>query len=284
MTNPVQDLLDKHGIRYIPSGKDFLTKCFNPDHNDTNPSFRIDQTRGIGHCFSCGFKFNIFKHYGVLSSNLTSVRVAKLKEKINDLKLVSVGLELPKGAKPWNTPYRNVSVQTLKDFEAFYTDFDEDYIDRIVFPIKNILGKTSAFVGRTTLSQGNPRYLIRPSNAQINPYPVVLPKSTKSIVLVEGIFDMLNMWDKGARNVVCVFGTTQLYKDTADKLLPYKVAGVEKVFILFDGDDAGRTASEKTKPLIEACGFTVEVIKLPDDMDPGDLTQEYVDSITEYTK
>lgn len=283
MADPVLELLQSKNVSYTPSGKDYLTKCFNPEHNDSNPSFRIDKVTGIAHCFSCGFKTNIFKFYGILTNN-TSIKIAKLKEKLQALKEVNDGLEMIKGAKPLTAPFRGVSLATLKEFEAFYTDMDEELIDRVIFPIKDIRDKTTAYVGRHTMSSGNPRYMIRPSGAQVGLYPAKLPNHPRNIILVEGIFDLLNMWDKGAKNVVCVFGTSKLYNDTAAKLMPYKVMGVEKIFILFDGDEAGKAAATKTKPLIEECGFTVEVVNLPDGMDPGELDQEYVDSIIEYTR
>lgn len=283
MTDPVLELLQSKNVSYMPSGKDYLTKCFNPEHNDSNPSFRIDKVTGIAHCFSCGYKTNIFKFYGILTNNV-SIKIAKLKEKLQALKEVNDGLEMIKGAKPLTSPFRGISLATLKEFEAFYTDTDEELVDRVIFPIKDIRDKTTAYVGRHTMSSGNPRYMIRPSGAQVGLYPAKLPNHPKNIVLVEGIFDLLNMWDKGAKNVVCVFGTSKLYNDTAAKLMPYKVMGVEKIFILFDGDEAGKTAATKTKPLIEECGFTVEVVNLPDGMDPGELDQDYVDSIVEYTR
>lgn len=282
MSDPVLDLLKAKNVDFRISGKDYVTKCFNPDHDDSNPSFRIDKTTGIAHCFSCGYKTNIFKYFGILSNNV-SLKVVKLKEKLNALKAVHDGLEMLVGAKPVNTQFRGISLATLKEFNAFYTDQDQEMIDRIIFPITDVRDKTVAFIGRHTLSSGNPRYIIKPSGAQFSLFPAKVAP-TKSIILVEGIFDFLNMWDKGARNVVCVFGTSRLYNDTAAKLLPYKMLGVERVYILYDGDEAGRTAAAKTKPLIEECGFTVEVVNLPDDMDPGELDTEYVNSIIEYTQ
>ena len=91
MADPVLELLQSKNVSYTPSGKDYLTKCFNPEHNDSNPSFRIDKVTGIAHCFSCGFKTNIFKFYGILTNN-TSIKIAKLKEKLQALKEVNDGL------------------------------------------------------------------------------------------------------------------------------------------------------------------------------------------------
>jgi len=283
MSDPVLELLKDKGVAFSVSGRDYVTKCFNPDHNDSNPSFRIDRGTGIAHCFSCGFKTNIFKYYGLLTNNV-SVRVAKLKEKLNALKESTNGLDPLDGAKPINRSFRNISTQTLKHFKAFETDQVEKMIDRIVFPITDVRGKTVCYVGRHSMSNGNPRYVNYPSGASIPLFPAKFQEKHRTIVLVEGIFDMLNCYDKGLRNTVCTFGTSKLLNETKEKMLSYKVMGIEKVFILYDGDEAGREAARKIKPLIEEAGFLTEIIDLPEGQDPGVITQEDVNSLIEYTK
>jgi DNA primase len=51
---------------------------------------------------------------------------------------------------------------------------------------------------------------------------------------------------------------------------------------LFDGDEAGEKGAQQLKPLIEQSEFVVEIIKLPEGSDPGELAQEDVISIAEY--
>jgi hypothetical protein len=80
--------------------------------------------------------------------------------------------------------------------------------DRIIFPIRDITGKTVVYVARHTLSNGNPRYINYPSKMQIPLFPPQIPSGHKSWVLVEGIFDMLNLYDKGLKNVTCTFFPT----------------------------------------------------------------------------
>jgi len=283
MSDPVLELLKSKAVPFQISGKDYVTKCFNPDHNDTNPSFRIDRMTGIAHCFSCGFKTNIFKYYGLLTNNV-SVRVAKLKEKLNILKESSAGLDPLDGAKPVTQAFRGISTQTLKHFKAFETDQVEKMLDRIVFPITDVRGKTVCYIGRHSMSNGNPRYVNYPSGATIPLFPAKFTEKYRTIILVEGIFDMLNCYDKGLKNTVCTFGTSKLLSDVPQKLLSYKVMGIEKIFILYDGDDAGREAARKIQPLIEETGFITEIIDLPEGQDPGVITQEDVNSLIEYTK
>jgi DNA primase len=281
--DPVLDLIQKNGLQFQVSGRDYLIKCLNPEHPDTNPSFRVDRISGIAHCFSCGFKTNIFKYYGVFTNSIP-IKIAKLKEKLQDLKIQANGVDIPPGATPYTKTFRGISQQTLKYFEAFYTNQVEKLADRIIFPIKDITGKTVVYVGRHMLSNGNPRYINYPSKVQIPLFPPQIPKEHKSLVLVEGIFDMLNLYDKGLKNVVCCFGTNTLQADTKLKLFPYRVQGVTHIYILFDGDSAGEKTAQILKPILEELEFIVEIIKLPDGTDPGDLDQLNVQSIAEYIK
>ena len=191
---------------------------------------------------------------------------------------------MPEDAIPFTQSFRGISAKTLKRFGAFTTNSDDKLIDRIIFPIKDATDKTIVFLGRHTLSNANPKYQIYPSGVSIPTYPIKIPKGNTSIVLVEGIFDMLNCIDKGLDNVVCVFGTQTMKAETSRKLLYYKAQGIQKVYILFDGDKAGNDAAKELKPLIEESGFSVEIITLPDGVDPGELDEENVLSIKEYTR
>lgn len=282
MSDHVLDLLKKQNISYQVSGRDYLVRCLNPEHDDGNPSCRVDKITGITHCFSCGFKANLFKHFGVVG-NFTSIKVAKLKEKLKELNINFNGVEFPEDKIPITKVFRNISVKTLKEFEAFYTIGGDDKLaDRIWFPINDLRGKPTVFVGRHMLSSGNPRYLNYPSGVQMPVYPEVLSSRSPSVVLVEGIFDMLNLYDKGLHNVCCTFGTNNLFKEAALKLLPLKTQGVSKIYLMFDGDEPGQDAMEKLQPVLEECGYLVEKIILEADSDPGELNQEYVDSIKDW--
>jgi len=281
MSDPVLELINKNSLAFSVSGRDYLIKCLNSDHEDSNPSFRVDRVTGVAHCFSCGFKTNLFKYYGVFT-NPVPMKIAALKEKLNELKTSHLGLELPNGHTPYLKQFRGVSPQTLKYFGAFYTNVVEKLVDRIIFPVKDITGKIVVFVGRHTLSNGNPRYINYPSGVKMPVFPAHLPSGYQSMVIVEGVFDMLNLYDKGLENVICAFGTNTLQNDTKSKLLPFKAQGITHIFLLFDGDEAGEKAASALKPLIEAENFIVEIIKLPDGTDPGELDITEVRSIAEY--
>lgn len=281
MSDPVLDLLQKKNIDFKVSGRDYLIKCLNPHHEDSNPSFRIDKLTGAAHCFSCGFKTNIFKYFG-LTNNFISIKIAKLKDKLLSVSSVYKDLEFPCETTPMSRSFRGISSKTLLEFGAFYTYDKPEYEDRIFFPIKDITGKTVLFLGRQTLSDVHPRYLIYPRHVKVPLYPVVFKEKISYVIFVEGIFDLLNLYDKGITNVVCTFGTNTLLKDIDSKLLPLRAQGIQKIYLMFDGDEAGKKAMQELQPLIEENGFIVEQIKLPDGSDPGDLDIESVTSIKEY--
>jgi DNA primase len=280
--DPVLELIQSKGLDFKISGQDYLVKCLNPDHEDTNPSLRIDKSSGATHCFSCGFKTNIFKHYGFLSAP-SSLKINRIKDKLNMLKQDFNGLDLPEGHTPFRQDYRDISSDTYKHFEAFTTYLDPKLQERIVFPIKDTKGKVLVFIGRSTSQESDrARYLVHPQNSEVPVFPMKFDKPYKSVVLVEGIFDLLNLYDKNIKNVACCFGTNTLHKNTALKLLPFKVQGVRKVYILFDGDAAGRKAAETLKPLIEQEDFEVEILDLPDGEDPGSLDRENIMLLAQY--
>ena len=280
MSDPILELLQKNSLGYSVSGRDYLIKCLNPEHEDNNPSFRIDRVSGAAHCFSCGFKTNIFKYFGVFT-NPVPLRIANLKKKLQELS-ASQEIAIPLGHTPWTKPFRGISASTLKHFNAFYTNQVEKLQDRIVFPIQDVTNRIKVFVGRHTLSNVNPRYINYPSGVQLPLFPSYLEEPSRSIVLVEGVFDMLNLYDKGIKNAVCCFGTNTLQNTAKQKLLPFKAQGVTNIYILFDGDEAGEKAARQLKPVLEEDDFIVEIMKLPDGVDPGELDQSDVTSIKEY--
>lgn len=281
MSNTIYELLVSKGHSVKSSGQDYLIHCLNPEHEDRNPSLRIDKLSGAFRCPVCGFKGNILKYYNILTTSV-SLKVDNLLNKLKKVKAMLKGLDFPEGTTMYNRSFRNISADTLKRYEAFYTTSEPELEDRIVFPIRNVLGQIQAFIGRHTLSDVGAKYKVFPKHSPVNPYPINIDASLKYIVLVEGIFDMLNLSDKGLENSICCFGVDSLFKDTETKLLPYKIQGVEIIYILYDGDLAGRKAAKKLKTILDSAQLRSEILDLPDGVDPGSLSQEEVNSIKEF--
>ena len=267
----VEDLLITKKLEYKDQGGDYVVRCLNPKHPDRHPSMRIDKISGIFNCFSCAFKGNLFEHFGEKVNRLQLKREL-LKKKIRTKMAESIGLTLPLEAVPYKGDWRGIKPETYIRFEAFQ-EHSTEYVGRIIFPIRNLSGKVVAFNGRHTTG-GVPKYMISPPGARLPLYPVVTPIKG-NVVLVEGIFDMLNLHDKGMSNAVCCFGTKKV---TEDKLSMLRMQGVDSVTVFFDGDDAGQNAAEKIKSMCDNIDLISTNVCL-EGSDPGDLSEPQVQKL-----
>tara|TARA_B100001778_G_scaffold297362_1_gene270795 strand:+ start:351 stop:1190 length:840 start_codon:yes stop_codon:yes gene_type:complete len=270
-----EELLQEKKIDYRLSGKDAIISCLSPDHDDTNPSMRVDRITGIFHCFSCGYKGNLFTYFGAPSSPM-EVRMHRIKESINRVKSETVGIQLPKDRVKWKGGgLRNISEETLDIWDAFTWNVPQ-FENRIIFPIRDIRGKTVALIGRSLDDLSMNKYYIYPNGAEMPFCPAKIKPIQNRVILVEGIFDALNLWDKGLKNTVCTFGTQQV---NWVKLSLLKLQGVQGIDIMFDGDEAGIRAAEQAKDLAEKLELSARVVKLRDNVDPGNLTSPEIERL-----
>ena len=267
----VEELLQSKSVPFVPKGKDFVVSCLNPEHDDNNPSMRIDQITGIFHCFSCGFKGNVFVHFGEKASFL-HLRRELVKKKIREKRAESVGLPFPRSALPYVGNWRNIKPETYRKFEAFQEH--EAFVGRIVFPIRDISGRIVAFNARH-MTGGTPKYLIRPPGARMPLFPAKIDPIQASVILVEGIYDMINLHDKGLTNAVCCFGTRNINEE---KLSILRLQGIEEAIVFFDGDEAGQTAAAKVQEMCENVDLLTRNINVVD-IDPGALTENQVEKL-----
>jgi len=270
----VIDLLNNRQIQYREAGKDYLIKCLNPEHDDSNPSMRVDKVTGIYHCFSCGFKGDLFRYFGS-EPNYVDIHVAKLQDKIRNI-LSSTNLTMPADAVPFFRDYRDISGNTYSLVNAFTSNQEDEFKGRLMFPLYDIRGNIKAFIGRDLHSELKSKYMFYPDHVAPPLFPAHPEIWKNSLIIVEGIFDALNMMDKGCYNVICAFGTHSLLKTYKDKLAHFKILGVNKFYIMFDGDKAGRTAGSKLENVLNDNGFNAEQIEMPEGIDPGDLTEEQI--------
>lgn len=270
----VEELLKSRDLQFKPSGKDLVIRCLNPEHEDRNPSLRIDRTTGIFNCLSCGYSGNLFHHFGE-KVNFLDLRRTKLKDSITKKLAQSSGLTMPANAVPFNQDWRGISAATFQKFGAFQHN-NPEFIGRVVIPIRSITDKIVSFCGRHQ-GQNDPKYLFHPSGASLPLFPLVKPIQGR-IILVEGIMDMMNLHDKGLTNAVCAFGVNKV---SEEKINILKIQGVSAIDIFFDNDDAGQLGAEKLKELLEKHEMPNRNITLSGTKDPGELTASKVIKIKE---
>jgi len=273
------EILKDQGMDYTVKGKDLIISCLNPEHEDNNPSMRVDSQTGIFHCFSCNAKGNLFTRFNKILNTL-NLRQKSILDMINNL--APHKLTLPTDASIFDEEYRNISAETYINFGVFKSD---DFEGRLVLPIYNFKKEIVAFMGRFQYSKLDPKYLVYPSGKSLPLFPPATEIHSDTLLIVEGMFDLLNLYDKGITNVITSFGLLQAKKRTnkynnkvLDKLIPYKIGGVSKIFICYDGDKPGLTAAKRLVQALED-DFIVDHIELPEGLDPGDMDQEQVNDL-----
>lgn len=272
--NEVENLLEQKSIQFKRAGKDYLVHCLNPEHDDTHPSLRIDSEEGVFHCLSCGFRGNIFslfnKHRNVFNS-----KVNKIRKKLQEIKKASwTGFELPHDAFFVPTAFGNIPVEEYKAFETNLIGME----GRTVFPILDANNRIVAFQGRYKHTDAPPKYLNYPKEVTLPWMPNQFLIEGNYLVLVEGLRDMVVLRNKGINNAVCIFGTKSVnYDNILEYLTPYMLKGVDTIYLLMDGDKAGRDATKHLRNCIERkTDLICEEIDLPDGVDPASMDDDQI--------
>lgn len=148
--------------------------------------------------------------------------------------------------------------------------------DRLMFPIFSHTGETIGFGGRI-LGEGQPKYLNSPESLVFHKGRIFygLHETAKFIrsndlaIVVEGYMDFLALYQAGFINVVATLGTA-MTSDHARIIKRY----TRNVLVLFDGDDAGMSAAERSLPILLQEGLYPRSLILPDRYDPDEYLQE----------
>lgn len=280
-----EEILIEKGIYYRDKGKDFEIRCLNPKHEDSTPSMRVHRLDGRYNCFTCGYSGNLYQHFNKYQNKLSG-KAEQLQLEIQNIFLeLGSGIPIPQDAYPVDTEYRDIPGWIWEEFEAYAYSEKHGMQDRIVVPIRDESGKIIALQGRHLHSDKSPKYLFYPSGKKLPLYPNATQiNSATSIVLVEGLFDAFYLRSKGMFNAVSTFGTKNITMKTVENLLhPYMMLGLTKVYIMFDGDEAGRNAAEAIKECVTTrTDLDCEIIPVPDGKDPASLEESELNRIKNY--
>ena len=156
-------------------------------------------------------------------------------------------------------------------------NYVDRFRDRIIFPIRNIAGKVIAFGGRDFTGESDAKYLNSPETPIYNKRRILYGlheslteiRKKKSIILVEGYTDLLQLWQNGINNIAATSGTA-FTKDHVNIVAKY----TDTVQIAFDGDTAGKNASVRAGYLLLQGGITPEIVPMLKDSDPDSWVQD----------
>lgn len=149
--------------------------------------------------------------------------------------------------------------------------------NRVMFPVKDVEGRIIAFGGRI-LGSGEPKYLNSPESAAYikgrQLYGLHQAKEairqSGYVILVEGYFDLIVLWNAGIQNAVATLGTA-LTKDHITLIKRY----ADKVAITFDADEAGKKALARSVEMFIPAHIDARAIVLPEGLDPDDFVRRY---------
>jgi DNA primase len=156
--------------------------------------------------------------------------------------------------------------------------FYDRFRNRIIFPIFNLSGKVVGFGGRVLDEKDEPKYLNSPETPIYQKGKILYGlnfskdeiRKKESAVLVEGYVDLLSLYQAGIKNVVASSGTA-FTPDQARLLSRY----AEKIYLLFDADTAGQSATFRSVDLLFSEGVEVFVVSLPKGEDPDSFVKKF---------
>ena len=280
----LRELLDKRGIEYKNTNNpsEILISCTSGLHEDKSPSLSYSLEKDVFHCWSCGFGGGVSKFLESIGE-ITRVpveskqpfKIEKLKNKIKAV-LEFDEVKLPKTRQVYIGEFKNIKASVFKEFQAFTTE-ELQLHNYLCVPIYQF-GKLKFIEGRYMGSvTSQPKYFRRPHKGKVSNilFPLDKVKNTNYVILVEGLFDMLNMWQLGYKNTLAIFGASNFGRaklDLVDKI------GVNRVDIMMDPDAPGQMAAEKIQSLLDSKNIYSRIIKLPLGHDPGDITKDVAEA------
>jgi DNA primase len=161
----------------------------------------------------------------------------------------------------------------IKSEKGYFNRFQS----RIMFPIQNQNGDVIAFGGRIFNKDNPAKYLNSPetpiylkSNVLygIN-HNVKSIRENKSIILVEGYMDLLQLVNADIHNCLAISGTafTEGHSNILKRF-------TKNIYVAFDGDDAGKKAALKCGYILSENSLESRIITPPNGLDPDDWVRQ----------
>ena len=150
--------------------------------------------------------------------------------------------------------------------------------ERIIFPIKSIAGRVLGFGGRIIDSNKKiAKYINSPESKIYNKSKILygIYESKQFIIkddnclLVEGYMDVIQLHEHGIKNVLASSGTSL----TKNQIILVKRL-TSNIVLLFDGDQAGVSASLRSIDLILEEGLNVKICSFPEGDDPDSFVRK----------
>ncbi len=152
------------------------------------------------------------------------------------------------------------------------------FYNRILFPIENINGDTIAYTARDFRGNSNSKYINSADTPVYNKGHVIynyhrakeLAKQLGSVIVCEGVMDVIAYDRCGIENVVATLGTA-----CTNEQLDLLQSLSKTIVLSYDGDKAGQAANLKIGELCMSRGLNVMVIDNRTEKDPDEIVNEF---------
>ena len=289
--NVIAFLMEHEQFNY-PESIRYLANKYNIEIIETNDKNENSEERNKRESL---FIINSFAQEYFQNVVLKEVDVKNyLKERgLSDSTIVNLNIGFSPDKK--NSFYKNASEKGFSIDYLIETGLvisnENNHIDRfrgrIMFPIKSISGRVIGFGGRIIDSNKKiAKYINSPESKIYNKSKTLygIYESKQFIVkndvcfLVEGYMDVVQLHEHGIKNVLATSGTSL----TKDQIILIKRL-TSNIIILFDGDQAGLSASMRSIDMILEEGLNVKICQFPDGEDPDSFVKKYKhDKMIEY--
>jgi len=183
---------------------------------------------------------------------------------------------------PYLTQERGLTLETVIDFGLGFCSKGM-MADRIAIPIHNVKGEVVAYAGRFPgkPADDTPKYKLpqgfRKSQELFNIDRAIREPAEKPLVIVEGFFDCLKLYQHGCKKVVALMGST--LSAAQEELIRQHTNGQSQIIVMLDENEAGQAGREDIAcRLSKFCFVRVHTFDKPD-MEPEHLTAEEVHQI-----
>jgi hypothetical protein len=256
-----------------------------PFHKDRNPSCSVNLVEkrtpkgtllpGVFKCWSCkesGSYNKLASKLGIATVKGNTNVVVPLAKKIELFSEKHEILSLEELKKPW----RNIPLKLLKSLGVQLL-WEEDLKDYYLYFPSHYLGSYIGHI-RARIYDESPglKYFFNLKEKLFYPYDYMLSHNTKTIVLVEGLSDMLRLVNYG---IPCM-ATLGTYFNVEKGIEWLKELSVSNVIFCYDGDLAGYTSimGKDNDGLwdIMSKDFKITAFFPPDNSDPFDMPIRYV--------
>ena len=148
--------------------------------------------------------------------------------------------------------------------------------NRVTIPIWDTSGKVVAF-GARVVGEGEPKYLNSPETSIFQKRKILYPfhlareavRKKDRILLVEGYMDAISLHIHGYQESMATLGTS-FTEDQAKRI----VRLTKNIFLLYDGDEAGKKAALRASKIFYAIGVEPKIVLLPEGEDPDSFVRK----------